>query len=178
MESITVISHETHGISDRWWLDFLFNNLFQLTWKKSHKALQHWLIMTEIHPDSPHKEPVLHLHGRHHNAGIILCILPTNERRRNIITHWLGIYTIWSLIMLGWNDAMGCITLVAITWSMIILPHFQVKLLQLISRSGTHRWNLWIPHFQMSCSDLTWLRGCQVSNPSCGHQVTCLSTKG
>ena len=30
----------------------------------------------------------------------------------------------------------------------------QIKSLQLIWRSGTHRWNLWVPDLQMSCRDL------------------------
>ena len=31
------------------------------------------------------------------SMGIILCMCPANERRCNIVSHWMGIYTKWSL---------------------------------------------------------------------------------
>ena len=43
------------------------------------------------------------------------------------------------------------ITLLAITQTTILVPHLQVKSLQLIWRSGTRRWNLRAPDLQISC---------------------------
>ena len=52
---------------------------------------------------------------------------------------------------------IGHITLVAITGTTILVPYHKVKLLQLIWRYGTHRWNLRFPNRQMSTRDLiTW----------------------
>ena len=60
------------------------------------------------------------------------------------------------------------------SWYPVMWP----KSLQLIWRSGTRRWNLRVPHFQISCSDLTmWdLRNFiivyQDDSSSNGHQGT------
>ena len=45
--------------------------------------------------------------------------------------------------------------------TIILVPHLLVNWLQLVWRSGTRRWNLQVPDLQMSCSDLTRMKGCQ-----------------
>ena len=42
------------------------------------------------------------------------------------------------------------------------MPYLSVKSLQLIWRSGTHRWNLRVPDLQMSCRDLTTWQGTRI----------------
>ena len=43
--------------------------------------------------------------------------------------------------------------------------HHLVKSQPLFWRLGTRRLNLRVPNLQMSCSDLTWMRGYQANNP-------------
>ena len=45
--------------------------------------------------------------------------------------------------------------LVGIAGTTILIPCHIMKSLQLIWRSGTHRWNLWVPDLQTSCCDMT-----------------------
>ena len=59
----------------------------------------------------------------------------------------------------------------AIIGTSSLVPYLLVKSLQLFGRLGTRRWNLRVPSFQMSCSDLTWIRGYQVNSSSNGCQV-------
>ena len=60
----------------------------------------------------------------------------------------------------------------AITRTTILVSSLSVKSLQLFWRSGTRRFHLWMPDLQMSCGDLTKMRGYQDSNPRHGHQET------
>ena len=57
-------------------------------------------------------------------------------------------------------------TLVAISGTAKLVPYHVVKSHQLSWRSGTRRWNLRVPDLQMSCSDLTRMRGYQPVLPA------------
>ena len=64
-------------------------------------------------------------------------------------------------------------------WPLLVLllhwyPHL-VTLLYLIWRWDAHRFHLWLPHFQMHCSDLTRTRGYHDTDTNNGYQVTCRS---
>ena len=52
------------------------------------------------------------------------------------------------------HQAIGHVALLAITVTML-MTHIEVKSLQLIWRSGTCRYHLWVPNLQMGCS--IWL---------------------
>ena len=60
MYSITVTSHEHHGISNHQQLECLFNSLFMLNMDKTKKSFHHWLLVSGIYMAvSPHKGPVM-----------------------------------------------------------------------------------------------------------------------
>ena len=67
---------------------------------------------------------------------------------------------------------IGHVTLVVITGTTILVPYLQVKTLQLIWRWGTRWWNLWVPHLQMSCRDLTSWQGARIVVPVMATRVT------
>ena len=64
----------------------------------------------------------------------------------------------WQVIQ--YSIRMEHVVLAAITKTTILVPYL-VKSLPLIWRPGTRRWNLRVPGHQMSCSDLTRMRGYQ-----------------
>ena len=63
----------------------------------------------------------------------------------------------------------GACHLVATAGTTIPVPCHFVKSLQLLWRSGTHRWNLKMPNYQMNCR-LDFMKGYQDGSPSNGHQ--------
>ena len=73
---------------------------------------------------------------------------------------------VWGTTVL-WN---GPCHLAVITRTSILAPCHVVKILQCIWRSGTSRWNLWVPDLQiLSCCDSSWKMGHQDSSLSNGH---------
>ena len=47
LSSMTVMSHERHGVPNNWQLDCSFNNLFRLTTKKTSKRKIYWPFQVE-----------------------------------------------------------------------------------------------------------------------------------
>ena len=68
------------------------------------------------------------------------------------------------------SSSIGNVTLIAMTGITILVPYYYVKSLQLISRSGTRRFNLRVPDLQISCRDLTTWQG---TRPNNGSQAAC-----
>ena len=68
--------------------------------------------------------------------------------------------------------------LAAIAGVTILVPYYVVKSLQLIWRSGTRRFHLWVPDLQMNCSDLaewlaiTWTIDYQFNDAYMCHQAS------
>ena len=93
--------------------------------------------------------PCQHPRQRHHSAG--WSHLPLPEPHRTLDTQPL------CQVMRGLGQ-IEHVTLVAITGT-ILVSYLQVKSLQLVWRSGTRRWNLWMPDLQMSCRDLAMWQG-------------------
>ena len=71
-----------------------------------------------------------------------------------------------SLLLLIWH------ALVSITGTTMLVPYQYIKALQLIRRSGTRRWNLWVPDLQMCCRVLDNMIGYQDNSSSNGCQTT------
>ena len=65
------------------------------------------------------------------------------------------------------NLVIGHVKLVAITGTIILVPYLYIKSLQLICRSGSHRFHLWGPDLQW----LDYMIGYQENSTSNGHQV-------
>ena len=66
---------------------------------------------------------------------------------------------------------MGQLALVTITGTTILVPCLHVRLLQLIWRLGTRRWNLRLPDRQMSLQRLNYMIGYQASSSTNTCQV-------
>ena len=117
------------------------------------------------------------------NAGsvpwlvIIFLRTETPEIRKVTPMYWLFIgEQIWiNQIMLYISQscivhaAIGYVILVAIIGTTKQVPYQLVKSLQLIRRWCTRRWNLRVHDLQMSCCDLTRMRGYHNSSPNNGH---------
>ena len=56
--------------------------------------------------------------------------------------------------------------MVAIIETTTLVPYHSIKSLQLIWRSATRRFHLRVPHLQLSSSDLTMMRGYQITIPT------------
>ena len=128
-----MILHERHGALDHQQRDCFLNRLFRRASKETPKPR----ITDPLWGDFPHKRLVMKkvsMSWRHNDnwtkkiqemfsrSRDHLCMRPANERRRydvtslhrNVVSHWLGAYTKWSLLSRTMHESIR--TFCALWW--------------------------------------------------------------